>query len=132
MDVMAAMVVVEAGQTRFCEACDWDAGAGEFIRSGREMPRTLPGPNDCRPVRAKTGGKLRIERRKIISPQAAPGFADAATGRFAKTLSDTGCMFFGRVSAAGESSWACCGRPPCSINQRASMAAEFSSIQRSR
>src|SRR5260370_31540093 len=65
MDVMAAMVVEESGQTRFCEACDRDAGAGEFIRSGRGMPRTLPGPNGCSSASARAGGKLRIERRKI-------------------------------------------------------------------
>src|SRR5258707_2594541 len=65
MDVMAAMVVVETGQTRFREACDWDAGAGEFIRSGRGMPRTLPGPNGCSSASARAGGTLRIERRKI-------------------------------------------------------------------
>src|SRR5260370_35363487 len=65
MDVMAAMVVEETGQTRFREACDGDAGAGEFIRSGRGMPRTLPGANDCRPGNARAGGKRRIERRKI-------------------------------------------------------------------
>ncbi len=62
---MAAMVVEESGQTRFCEACDRDAGAGEFIRSGREMPRTLPGPNGCSSASARAGGTLRIERRKI-------------------------------------------------------------------
>src|SRR5216684_2396674 len=65
MDVMAAMVVEESGQTRFCEACDRDAGAGEFIRSGRGMPRTLPGPNDCRSASARAGGKPWIEYRKI-------------------------------------------------------------------
>src|SRR5260370_32017988 len=65
MDVMAAMVVVETGQTRFREACDRDAGAGEFIRSGRGMPRTLLGPNDCRSASARAGGKPWIEHRKI-------------------------------------------------------------------
>src|SRR6266851_374684 len=65
MDVMAGMVVEETGQTRFCEACDRDAGAGEFIRSGREMPRTLPGPNGCSSASARAGGKPWIERRKI-------------------------------------------------------------------
>ena len=62
---MAAMVVEESGQTRLCEACDGDAGAGEFIRSGRGMPRTLPGPNGCSSASARAGGTLRIERRKI-------------------------------------------------------------------
>lgn len=62
---MAAMVVGETGQTRFCEACGCDAGAGEFIRSRRAMLRTLPTPNDCSPVSARVGGKLRVERRKI-------------------------------------------------------------------
>jgi hypothetical protein len=63
---MAAMALEETGQTRFCEACRWDAGAGEFIRLGRRMPGALPEPNDRSSVSARAGGVLRIERRKIV------------------------------------------------------------------
>src|SRR5260370_25593199 len=99
MDVMAAMVVEETGQTRFREACDGDAGAGEFIRSGRGMPRTLPGPNDCRPVNARAGGKLRIERRKIDFTSSRASVCGGGDRRIRKKIIGHGMSVFrGRFS----------------------------------
>ena len=63
---MAAIAVEGTGQTRFCEACRWDAGAGEFIRSCRTVLVTPPERNHRSSVSARAGGVLRIERRKTV------------------------------------------------------------------
>src|SRR5712691_1644153 len=59
------MVVEGRRDARYCEAFDGNAGAGEFTRLVRAMPGTPPRPSERNFGNARTGGKLRIEHRKI-------------------------------------------------------------------
>src|SRR5712691_7246984 len=72
-----------------------------------------------------------VSSEKSPSPQAGPRLADGVTVRSAKKLWDALFPFFGTGSPAGTASFGRDGRSPCSINQRASMADEFSSIHSS-
>ena len=60
------MDVEETGQTRFCEAFSGNVGEREWKPARHTMLGTLPEPNGRHLVSARAGGKLEIERRKIV------------------------------------------------------------------
>ncbi len=59
------MDVEETRQRRFCETFDGNVGGSERKPPEHAMLDAHSEPNDQRPVSVKTGGKLRIEPRKI-------------------------------------------------------------------
>jgi hypothetical protein len=65
MNAMTAMFGEERWGARFCEACSWDAGAGEFLGLGPAMLGTSAGPGVRGIGDAKAKSKILVEHLQI-------------------------------------------------------------------
>ena len=132
MDATAAMFGEGRRQARLCEAICRNAGAREWQPLGHTTLGTLPAPADCGLVSGKASSKLWIGHQKIAITSRWASICGRRDRPIRKKVIGHGMSVFGRGSPGTGSSCTCCGRSPWSISYRASIAAEFSSIQRSR
>jgi hypothetical protein len=93
-DARAAMDVEESGQTRFCEAFSGNVGEREWKPARHTMLGTLPEPNGRHLVSARAGGKLEIERRKIVFTSSGASVCGRRDGPIRKKIIGHGMSIF--------------------------------------
>ena len=132
MDVTAAMLVEGRRQARLSEASFKNAGARGWKAPRHLTLGTLPVPGDGGLVSGKSSGKLWIEQLKIAFTSSGSSVCGRSNRPIRKkVIGHTGRYL--RNALTGQSVFLHLLRGSrCSISQRASIAAEFSSIHWSR
>jgi len=132
MNVTAAMLVEGGRRARLCEAFNWNAGARGWMPLGRMTLGTPPGPSDRAFMDAGAGCKVQMEHRKMAFTLSGASVCGRRGRAIRKKIIGHGMFASRERFSRGNVLLPVLRRSRCSISQRASMAAEFSSIQRSR
>ena len=91
----------QRGRARSGEAFRGNAGAGELRAQGHTMLDIPPGLNGRRPVSARAGGKLEIERRKIVFTSSRASVCGRRDGPIRKKIIGHGMSVFRGRSSRG-------------------------------